>query len=205
LATTRNEFSLFGPIEGDQGYGLCWMKFPEDLAEQYPVGSWRTVMEWKEPDSGKNRNRWVGTNNWWMNVNLRWDEEVGMPYWMVHGQHVQPLRQNEWTIENRHVPVPAGEWFQVEVFWLNNKTRGRLYFAVNRDEVRDYHGRTEHATNPLPLKFWSIFKLYHGQDWLKAGPPGQGVEDVEIRSGFRRGFLRRRTGGSIRRPIPRFC
>lgn len=183
-ATTRNEFSIFGPISSSQGYARHWMKYPADLVDHYPPGSWRMLMEWKEPDRGTGRTEHGGTNNWRMNINLRWDKVFGQPYWMVQGQQVQPLRQNEWTFEDRRTPVPQGEWFLVEVFWRKHPVRGRLYFAVNGEEICDYQGRTEHAANPLPLKFWSVFKNYHGRDWLEKGPTGQWVDDLEIWSDF---------------------
>ena len=179
---TRNEFSLHPPSDMKQGYVSYWMKLQEDYKEVWPDsrGS-RMLMEWKEPNAGGSS----GTNNYRFNINMQrsGDELV----WKVAGEQVQPKRISEWAIKNEDVPVPIGEWFKVEVFWRQgNEDNGRLWFAVNGQEVADYYGRTQHASNPQDLSFWSIFKLYPGHTWYENGPVNQyqWIDDLEIRSDF---------------------
>jgi hypothetical protein len=71
-------------------------------------------------------------------------------------------------------------------------TNGRVYFAVNGEVVLDTHqtrpkdftGRTQHADNPLELRFWSPMKNYHSMAWNRRGPVSQWYDDFELWTSF---------------------
>ncbi len=198
-STTRNELSLFYDEAAghgyDEGYVKYWMKLEDDFVERFPMErpNWRMMMEWKEPDSGITTEK-GGTNNYRINVHIVMKD--GTPRWLVIGQEVQPVRITEWEETNLDHVVPTGRWFQVEAYMRKHASDGRVFFAVDGETVCDYRGRTEHKDNPLPLKFWSIFKLYHGTKWLEAGPTHQWIDDVELWSGLPEGRDERVTGKS---------
>ncbi|MCP5109924.1 MAG: hypothetical protein GY953_03720, partial [bacterium] len=51
-------------------------------------------------------------------------------------------------------------------------------------------------------KFWSIFKNYHGKQWLEKGPTGQWVDDVEIWTSFPPGHPKASGGWSYAEDDP---
>ena len=121
------------------------------------------------------------TNNYRFNTTIRANRE--QIHWTAKTQQTQPTINTEWTEDNTEVSVPIDEWFDVEVFWRQgNENDGRLWLAINGEEVFDFQGRTQHAYRPQDLKFWSIFKLYTGLNSLAKGPVYQWIDDVEIRS-----------------------
>jgi hypothetical protein len=185
-STTRNEWSMFydeGDHRYEEGYVKYWMKLEDDFVERFPKEqpNWRMMMEWKEPSSGTTTEK-GGTNNYRINIHIVMRD--GVPRWQVIGQEVQPVRITEWEEVNADHVVPADRWFLVEAYMKKHATDGRVWFAVDGETICDYRGRTEHKDNPLPLKFWSIFKLYHGTKWLEAGPTHQWIDDVELWSGM---------------------
>ena len=122
------------------------------------------------------------TNNYRFNLSTRADRKQKV-HWAAKTQQTQPNINTEWEAENNEIPVPIDEWFDIEVFWRQgDEENGRLWLAVNGEEVFDFQGRTEHADRPQDLKFWSIFKLYTGLNSLENGPVYQWIDDVEIRS-----------------------
>lgn len=185
-STTRNEWSMFydeGEHRYEEGYVKYWMKLEDDFVERFPKErpNWRMMMEWKEPDSGTTTAK-GGTNNYRINIHILMQD--GRPLWEIIGQEVQPVRITEWREVNDDHEVPVGRWFQVEAYMKKHATDGRVWFAVDDETICDYHGRTEHKDNPLPLKFWSIFKLYHGTKWIAHEPTHQWIDDVELWSGM---------------------
>jgi len=88
-------------------------------------------------------------------------------YDLLRAEMPQPVRKTDWYIENQTTEVPIGEWFKMEVYFRKGKEDGRVQWAVNGKEITDYHGRTEHPDNPLPIKFWSFFKLYLDERWFE--------------------------------------
>jgi len=197
-STSRNEFSLFSkdpPDDYSEGHVRYWMLLQDNLDRIIPLESnagWYMIMEWKEPNSGVTYTddectamgcTAAGSNNYRINIGI--DKVAGSDrlYWVAHGEAPQPCRCTEWTITNDEVPVPMGEWFQVEAYMRKDHVDGRVYFAVNGEVVVDTIVRTEHADNPLPLQFWSIFKLYHGNDWRALGSTNQWYDDLEMLCG----------------------
>jgi hypothetical protein len=199
-STSRNEYSLFASQSGTvyaEGYVRYCMKLQDNLDEIIPLdknAGWYMIMEWKEPNSGIKYSDQqcadmagcskVGSNNYRINIGI--DKEAGSNklFWIINGEAPQPCRCREWTIRNKSVPVPLGAWFLVEAYMKKHASDGRVYFAVNGTVVCDTTCRTQHKDNPLPLKFWSIFKLYHGEDWRANGPTNQWYDDLEVWDGF---------------------
>ena len=186
-STSRNEFSLFydasGPNAYEEGYVKYWMRLEDDFIERFPTErpNWRMMMEWKEPNSGTTTEK-GGTNNYRINIHIVMRN--GRPLWQTIGQEVQPVRITEWEETNEAHEVPVGRWFQVEAYMKKHATDGQVFFAVDGETICDYRGRTEHKDNPLPLRFWSIFKLYHGTKWIEKEPTHQWIDNVELWSGF---------------------
>lgn len=178
---TRNEFQLFLSPELQQSYISYSMKLQDNDLDAWPnKDAWRVFMEWKEPGIDHSSE---GTNNYRFNLSINADRE--QIHWSGKTQQVQPSRLDEWSAHNKEVSVPLGEWFDIEVFWRKgDEDEGRLWFAVNGEEIFDFHGRTQHAKRPQDLMFWSIFKLYTGQDALQIGSVYQWIDDVEIHSDF---------------------
>ena len=206
-STSRNEFSFFArkpPHDYRQGYVRYWMKLQADLPERVPnhrPTPWYMIMEWKEPDSGikhpakkcrASGEGPAGTNNYRINIGIRREAGATRFRWVVNGEHPQPCRKKEWSYDDSEVGVPFGDWFLVEAYMKKHATQGRVYFAVNEQVVLDttqtrpagFVGRTQHADNPLELKFWSPLKNYHGMVWNQQGPISQWYDDFELWTDF---------------------
>jgi len=181
----RSEFSLFKP-DYRQAYTRYWMKLQDNYLEVCPRDhrtSWRMFFELKEPDSGAPRrhateNRQTGTNNYRISCYVR-RKPSGELYWHVRGEAPQPFRQVDWDLFNDEVPVPLGKWFKVEVFF-RHADDGLFWLAIDGRQVALRHGRTQHPDRPLPIGFWSPFKLYLSPEWLASGPNHQWIDDVEF-------------------------
>lgn len=218
-STSRNEYSFFmKPVPNNyrEGYVKYWMKLQSNLGELVPkdkVTPWYMIMEWKEPNSGirksaeeckKRGERPGGSNNYRININIRREENTSKFRWYITGEHPQPCRKKEWVYLAPEASVPLGRWFLVEAYMKKHATEGRVYFAVDGQVVLDtdittpkgFTGRTQHATNPLTLKFWSPMKNYHSMNWNRTGPVSQWYDDFELWSGFPPGHPALRDNGS---------
>lgn len=188
-ATSRNSFCLYPcepPDHFQEGYVRYWTKLQNDLNTIVPFENEARLyylMEWKEERSGKRTER-GGMSNYRVNIGVVKDANSDDLYWLITGQQVHPVRETEWQIRNREVPVPLGEWFLIEAYLKKHPTDGRVYFAVNGKVIGDISTRTEHKSDPFPLKLWCVFKLYHHEEWLAKGPTNQWYDDLEIWSSF---------------------
>lgn len=192
---TRNELSYFPDSPLKEGYVSLWMKLQDDLLDKLPktkrshqldyyqLDSWRMLMEIKEPNSGVSK-KGRGTNNYRMSFFMTRDSLTNKMYWLLRGEMPQPVRLIDWEIENKSVEVPIGEWFKMEVYFRKDRTNGRIWWAINNQEIADYRGRTEHPDNPMPVKFWSFAKLYQDEKWFEPGPVYQWIDDLEYWTGF---------------------
>jgi len=225
-STSRNEYSFFvkpEPEDYREGYVRYWMKLQANLRELIPqdrATPWYMIMEWKEPNSGISKSaaeckacgeRPGGSNNYRINVHIRRAAAESEFRFYLTGEHPQPCRKTEWTYLNPDVEVPLGRWFQVEAYMKKHAAAGRVYFAVDGQVVLDtnvtrpagFTGRTEHADNPLPLRFWSPMKNYHHMAWNHAGPVSQWYDDIELWSSFPPGHSALRRNDSAERVIYR--
>lgn len=183
----RNEFLLFHPGY-DQVYTRHWIKLQDNYLKVCPRGdaqSWRMFYEIKEPDSKVSRvagadNRQTGTNNYRISFYIRRKTD-GKLYWHVRGESPQPVRVVDWDVFNDEVAVPIGRWFQVEVFFRHKPAPdGMVWLAIDGRQVALHRGNAQQPTNPLPVEFYSPFKLYQSPEWLATGPVSQWIDDVEF-------------------------
>lgn len=200
---TRNELSLYSkapPNDYRQAYARYWVKLPAATMGRIPVAQpspWWNFMEWKEGDSGNvsppgdcedQGAEPGGTNNYRVNININRNAGQSQFYWRILAEQVQPCRVQEWQYLDTAIAVPIDEWFRVEVFFKKHATDGRFYFKVNNTVVLDtavtrpagFTGRTQHGAAPLPLATFSVFKVYHDEDWWTGGPSVVLYDDLLI-------------------------
>jgi hypothetical protein len=175
---TRNEYATYPARDFNQGYISYWLKLqPDYLKATKGKKTWRLMMEWKEPPTG----RGSGSSDYRYYIWIRTDGENA--YWQLKGEKVRPERKVEWHVEEG-VKVPVGRWAFVEVFWKHHRTDGRLWLKVDGKMVADHKGRTAHPTWNNSLNFWSIFKVYCGNNFFANGISAyQWIDDVEIWDG----------------------
>jgi hypothetical protein len=180
------------------------MKLQADLPDRITRAKstpWYMIMEWKEPNSGIKHSEEAcraagegppGSNNYRINIGIQRAAGATNFRWIIHGQHPQPCRKTEWSYTNPEIDVPLGQWFLVEGYMKQHALQGRVYFAVNGKVVLDsnrtrpsgFTGRTQHADNPLELRFWSPLKNYHSMDWNRDGPVSQWYDEFELWTDF---------------------
>ncbi len=191
-ATTRNEYDLHPTPAWRQAYGRYWMFIHPDLMQKMKPSSWVMVMEWMEPRDPKAASG--GTNNWRTNVSFSSTSDKLLA-WHFLRQEVQPKRRDEQAIMDVAAPIPVGRWFLLETFWRWGP-QGRIWFAIDGHTLFDQFGRFEHATNPLGLEFWALFKNYrhphfYDADLSNGDETWFAYDDVEIWSDFPAGHPRR--------------
>jgi len=107
----------------------------------------------------------------------------GTPYWAVladnnAGGH-DPL-VNDWTIVNREIPVPVGQWFHFEAHWRRSSgADGRVWVAIDGHTIAEYRGPTVGAREQ-PINRVIAPLLYSGSTM----PVYQWVDDLEIWDGL---------------------
>lgn len=106
---TRSELSLFPKSEDNalfarQGYARYWMKFDDDLAEDWPV-NWINMFEVKEQQV-------EGRENYRFNFRVHKERGDDVPQWgmVVHNYFDDDYEEVDL---NPEVRVPIGEWFKV--------------------------------------------------------------------------------------------
>ncbi|MBT8399715.1 MAG: hypothetical protein KJO98_04505 [Rhodothermia bacterium] len=192
-ATSRNELSFFSK-SNEQGFGEGFVRYytrlQDDLFEQLPdslEAGLFYLMEWKDQPIIE-ASQAAGWSSFRVNVGISRDSDNDQFYWVATGREAQPDLRTEWQARNGRVPVVAGEWFLVEAYLRKDPELGRVFFAIDGEEVFDLSVRTSHSENPQRLRFWSMFKLYHNDKWLTRGPTRQWFDDLEIWSGFPPGY-----------------
>ncbi len=178
---TRNEFSIYPPLTMRQGYVSYWIKFQDNLKEIWRDGAQdRMVMEWKE--SGPSHKD--GAHQYRFNIHVRRINGRKLVWQMGGVNYTETSQEGDWSIVTDE-EVVVGEWFRIEVFWKQGSgDDGRLWLAINGEEVADYQGRLHHVSNPIQdINAWSPFKIYYGQNWIKdSSTVGlyQWVDDIEM-------------------------
>jgi len=162
------------------------------------------LMEWMERVSPSNTEEAtrrsdgddVGTSNYRIHVGIEKPKGSALYYWVVRAEQVRPWRRAEWKhLSNEH-PVRFGEWMLVEAYFKKHRSKGRVFLAVDGEAILDtlYHrpkgfsGRTEHRTNPQPLKSWAVMKNYHDMRWNESGAVSQWYDNFELWSSFPPGY-----------------
>ena len=174
---TQNALHVVPGADPAQLYISKWLKLQPDLGENLRKGApWRVVFEWKEGTPATRGGafrailqvvyRGGGAPRW----QVTWDNDAnaGLP------------RERYWRRENGSVPVPAGEWFKLEVFWSRSKASdGRIWFAVNGKVIDDHRGRTVGVRDD-PVGRIFLNQVYAGS----AYPIYQWTDDVQIWKSF---------------------
>jgi hypothetical protein len=178
--TTRNELTLFARGESlSQFYFRGYLKFPPHLRENWRGSRFRSFMEWKEAipagcAAAANYRTFLAVIND--------DDSSPALWWNASGFRVCPHPVEDWSVENRDVPVPVDRWFKLEVFFRKHAAAGRVWVAVDGQTIVDQRGRTEH-TAPERLRLWSPLKVYRNSwDEVEASLGGdyQWWDDIEI-------------------------
>lgn len=100
-------------------------------------------------------------------------------YWYAHGDNVVlddiPYIQY-WERENKKIPVPLGEWIDVEIFWKRSQgSDGRVWLAINGEKAIDYQGKTRLKD---PIRIIMPYTNYSNN------PIDQWIDNVEIWDNF---------------------
>ena len=166
--TTRSELSIFPRDEPDavfrdDGYVKYRMKLGPELAEAWPA-RWINFFEVKEDlveERGQRR------ENFRFNFNVLRGHD-GEPYWNLTTEDTS-LRESEIeaNLDNHEVAVLVDEWMEIEAYWKQHESEGELFLGVNGQTVFDFKGRTQHATDPQSVRFWSPLKNYRAAGWLE--------------------------------------
>jgi hypothetical protein len=168
--STQDPFVLLPASEGGDLYIRYWMKFQPDMVQQMGVNGWRAFFEWKT-DGDYRVAAYVYTDG------------SGQPYWFIHGDNNAngglPY-QEFWAIDNRSVPVPAGQWFKFEVFWhRSGGSDGRVWEAINGHLVADHRGPNM-GVDQAPINRIMVFQNYTGTTAMSY----EWADDLEIWNGF---------------------
>jgi hypothetical protein len=166
----RNMYSLQNNSRDDlkEGTVRYRLMLQSNLKDIMPGGAWRQIIEWREEN-----------NRYRKAVLILPDENTGVLYWRVHGDF-GPGWDRDWTIDNRTISVPVGEWMLLEVYWKEDPgSAGRMVVRINGQIIADFSGRTR---NNGPLESLHVFKVYTGAESLALGPAYQWVDDVELDS-----------------------
>jgi hypothetical protein len=190
-APTQNEFQFLPKVDTGDTYISYWIKLQPDLVQKMtnlPAapgvnggGTWRAFFASKTGG----QTAWGGPAD---NGDYRIEAYVmtsggTQPYWVVLGDNNAgggaPL-VNNWSVENRNVPVPVGQWFKFEIFWHRSSgSDGRVWAAVNGQTIADRRGPNMGAWN-MPINRIMAPIVYSGG----AMPVYQWVDDLEIWDGF---------------------
>lgn len=173
---TQDSFQLHPAFEGGDLYVRYWVKFQPDLAQQLSPQNWRVLFTWKTGTPGAN------DGDYRVEVNVvTWGNVP--PYWLVRGDNAaggSPQYVEFWRVENRTVPVPAGQWFKFEIFWHRSPLNdGRVWVAINDQVICDRFGPNI-GVNNKPINRIIIGPVYGGGPY----PIYQWVDDLEIWTGF---------------------
>jgi hypothetical protein len=107
----------------------------------------------------------------------------GKPYWGVIGDNNaggNAPRRNGFSVENRSVPVPAGEWFKFEILWRRSAgDDGLVWVAIDGQTIARHEGPNLGARE-MPVNRIMAPLLYSGSSM----PIYQWVDDLEIWNGF---------------------
>jgi len=190
-APTQNEFQFLPKADTGDTYVSYWLKLQPDLVQKMTNlpegpgisggGTWRAFFAAKTGG----QTAWGGPAD---NGDYRIEAYVrtfgnSQPYFAVVGDNNAgggaPL-VNNWSVENRNVPVPVGQWFKFEIFWHRSSgSDGRVWVAVNGQTIADRRGANVGAWN-MPFNRVMAPIVYSGG----AMPVYQWVDDVEIWDGF---------------------
>lgn len=165
---TQDTFMLQPVSEPGNLYISFWLKLQPDLLEKN-ANSWKAFFEWKTAGDYRVTTQILTAGR--------------TAYWRTQGDNVANgglPKETFWSVFNREVPVPIGEWFKFEVFWRRSDGNdGRVWAAVNGNVIADHYGPLM-GVHRKPINRIMIPNLYQGG----TAPHYQWVDDLEIWSGF---------------------
>jgi len=148
------------------------LKYPKNLAELLGKDGWLTFCQFKT------------TSDYRLSYYI-YSDKCSNLYWYAHGDNVvidDVPYEEYWFQENKSVPIPVGDWFDVEIFWNRSaKSDGKVWLAINGEVVIDYRGVTKIKD---PIHEMMLFTNY------ASVPLEQWVDNIEIWSDFPCGIAR---------------
>jgi hypothetical protein len=164
---TQIPYYLTNLVEDGDLFVRYWIKLQPDLASVIGPNFWRVLFEWK-------------TKSDYRFALYVYTDARGTPYWFAHGDNVAgelPYREF-WRQSDQRLPVPQGQWFQLEVFWhRSTDPSGRIWASVNGHVIVDHRG-PNYGSRGDPIDRIMLTQVYG-----KAGYY-QWVSDIEIWNGF---------------------
>lgn len=138
------------------------LKYPADLATRLENNGWMVLSEFKT------------TGDYRLALYVYKDLN-GTLYWYMHGDNVvidgTPYEEF-WFRENRIVPVPAGEWFDVDLIWKRSAGNdGKVIWNLNGVPLMEYSGPTMISD---PINAIMVFTVY------ASSPMEQWIDNVRI-------------------------
>ncbi len=157
--------------ELEEAFCRYWIKLQPNLRDSLHNAPssphWRMLMEWFESGS-----------DYRVGLYIHQPRDGGRLYWQLQGQQRNPEAITEWQEVNKDVPVPAGEWFLLEVYFNRSSgSDGRYRVSVNRKLILDHRGKNMKDSS---LGTWCLFKAYTPKAAFDRGPVFQWIDDVEI-------------------------
>ncbi len=142
------------------------LKYPKNLSQLIGKDGWVVLSEYKT------------VSDYRLALYVYRDKSKKL-YWYAHGDNVVvddvPYIEY-WERENRDIPVPVGEWMDVEIFWKRSHGHdGRVWLSINGRTVIDYHGKTKIKD---PIRIIMLYTNYASR------PIDQWIDNVEVWNGF---------------------
>lgn len=164
VSTSRNQYVMFGNDSSNdpvQRLNKGYIKYKIKKHFNKSGATWDLPLEWKDMnDDGFRLGLYIyGTN-------------TSTPYWVAKGQYMinGGLGDNVWQNENRSIPVPEDEWFDLEVYWYghSNSSTGKFKVAINGQIVFDITNQTKDPSQPTKMFYFMPFKIYGavGHAWI---------------------------------------
>jgi hypothetical protein len=187
----QNQFQFLPREDFRELYVSYWMKLQPDLEVRMNGlkpgpgvrggGTWRGIFAFK---TGGQRPDGEPANDGDYRIEVYvFTYGGGKPYWGVLGDNNaggDAPRRNVWSVENRTVPVPAGEWFKFEIFWRRSADEdGLVRVAINGETIALRRGPNLGARE-MPVNRIMAPLLYSGSSM----PIYQWVDDLEVWSGM---------------------
>jgi hypothetical protein len=187
----QNQFQFLPRHDFSELYVSYWMKLQPDLEARMNGlkpgpgvgggGTWRGIFAFK---TGGQRPDGEPANDGDYRVEVYvFTYGGGKPYWGVLGDNNaggNAPRRNVWSVENRTVPVPVGEWFRFEIFWRRSAGEdGHVRVAIDGQTIASHRGPNLGAWK-MPVNRIMAPLLYSGSSM----PIYQWVDDLEVWSGM---------------------
>jgi len=187
----QNQFQFLPRDDFRELYVSYWMKLQPDLVERMNDlkpgpgvrggGTWRGIFAFK---TGGQRPDGAPADNGDYRIEVYvFTYGGGKPYWGVIGDNNaggNAPRRNGFSVENRSVPVPAGEWFKFEILWRRSAgDDGLVWVAIDGQTIARHEGPNLGARE-MPVNRIMAPLLYSGSSM----PIYQWVDDLEVWSGL---------------------